>query len=240
MSDNKDYTPITLDMLLNILNKNDFIEANEFPNIDLYMDQLTTFMDKNLESGKRSDDDKILTKTMINNYAKSGLLPSPEKKQYSKAHLISLTFIYYLKNILSINDIKKIMDPLHSRYFNAEDFNMEDVYKEVFTSEPDGMKIMKKDIERQFKLSKTLFTDAPKSDKEFLQTFAFLCELSYGIYIRKHLLEKIVDAFPSPEERIRLEKEEKKHQKKLDEERKKEEAKKKEALKKKEQSKKKD
>ena len=85
MADNKDFTPVTLEQLLTILNENDFIEASEFPNIDLYMDQLTTFMDKNLASGKRSEDDKILTKTMINNYAKNGLLPSPEKKQYSKA-----------------------------------------------------------------------------------------------------------------------------------------------------------
>lgn len=239
MSDNKDYTPITLDMLLDILNESNFIDVNEFPNIDLYMDQLTTFMDKNLESGKRSDDDKILTKTMINNYAKNGLLPSPEKKQYSKAHLISLTFIYYLKNILSINDIKKIMDPLHSRYFNAEGFNMEDIYKEVFTPEADGMKIMKKDIERQYKLSKTLFTDASDEDKEFLQTFAFLCELSYGIYIRKHLLEKIMDTFPSPEERIRLAKEAKKLEKKaLEEQKKNEEAKKKAQAKKQVQAKK--
>ncbi|MBO4213604.1 MAG: DUF1836 domain-containing protein [Lachnospiraceae bacterium] len=228
-----DFNPISLEQLIEVLNENDFIDISEFPNIDLYMDQLTTFMDKYLASGKRSDDDKILTKTMINNYAKNGLLPSPEKKQYSKAHLISLTFIYYLKNILSINDIKKIMDPLHSRYFNAEGFNMEDIYKEVFTPEPDGMKIMKKDIERQYNLSKTLFADVPDKDKEFLQTFAFLCELSYGIYIRKHLLEKIMDTFPSPEERIRLEKEAKKQEKKaLEEKKKSEEAKKKEQVKK--------
>ena len=56
------------------------ISASELPNIDLYMDQVTTFMDEHLEHSKRYPEDKILTKTMINNYAKNRLLPPPEKK----------------------------------------------------------------------------------------------------------------------------------------------------------------
>ena len=75
------------------------IDQDEIPNIDLYMDQVTTFMEENLASTKRHEDDKILTKTMINNYAKNNLLPSPEKKRYSKDHLLMLIFIYYFKNI---------------------------------------------------------------------------------------------------------------------------------------------
>ena len=62
-------------------------------------------MDEQLEACKRYEDDKILTKTMINNYAKNNLLPAPEKKKYSKEHVLTLLFIYYFKNLLSINDI---------------------------------------------------------------------------------------------------------------------------------------
>ena len=51
----------------------DYIKPDEIPNIDLYMDQVTTFMEENLASTKRHEDDKILTKTMINNYAKNKL-----------------------------------------------------------------------------------------------------------------------------------------------------------------------
>ena len=51
---------------------------------DLYMDQVTTFMEEALGSSKRYPEDKILTKTMINNYAKNDLLPPPIKKKYSK------------------------------------------------------------------------------------------------------------------------------------------------------------
>jgi hypothetical protein len=57
-----------------------YIKPQDLPNIDLYMDQVTTFMDQHLESTKRYSEDKLLTKTMINNYTKNDLLPSPVKK----------------------------------------------------------------------------------------------------------------------------------------------------------------
>ena len=83
----------------------DYIKPDEIPDIDLYMDQVTTFMDTHLSASKRYPDDKILTKTMINNYTKAGLMPPPEKKKYSKEHMLMLIFIYYFKNILSISDL---------------------------------------------------------------------------------------------------------------------------------------
>lgn len=81
------------------------IEIEDIPNIDLYMDQVTTFMDKCLAQYKRHDDDKVLTKTMINNYTKAKIFPAPIKKKYSRTHLMLLIMIYHLKSILSIKDI---------------------------------------------------------------------------------------------------------------------------------------
>ena len=75
--------------------KLDYVLPEDLPNIELYMDQVTTFMEEQLASSKRYPEDKILTKTMINNYAKNNLLPSPEKKRYSREHLLLLIFIYY-------------------------------------------------------------------------------------------------------------------------------------------------
>ncbi len=68
----------------------DYIKPADVPNIDLYMDQVTTFMDKHLETTRRYTEDKLLTKTMINNYTKNNLLPSPSKKKYTKDHIYSL------------------------------------------------------------------------------------------------------------------------------------------------------
>ena len=74
------------------------IDISDVPSVPLYMDQLTTFMDSKLRSTLRSPtEDKVLTKTMINNYAKNDLIPPPVKKRYSKDHLYELLFIFYFR-----------------------------------------------------------------------------------------------------------------------------------------------
>ena len=100
----KTYDELTADFCSQI-RALDIIEIEDIPNIDLYMDQVTTFMEKSLKCYKRSESDKILTKTMINNYAKAKIFPAPVKKKYSQTHLMLLIMIYHLKSILSIKDI---------------------------------------------------------------------------------------------------------------------------------------
>ena len=87
------------------IRSSNIIEVEDIPNIDLYMDQVTTFMDKCLVQYKRYGDDKVLTKTMINNYTKAKIFPAPVKKKYSRTHLMLLIMIYHLKSVLSIKDI---------------------------------------------------------------------------------------------------------------------------------------
>ena len=69
-----------LEGLFQHLDSLDHIKIEDIPQIDLYMDQVTTFMEKHLGELKRYPEDKVLTKTMINNYAKNNLLPSPVRK----------------------------------------------------------------------------------------------------------------------------------------------------------------
>lgn len=94
------------------IQRNGIIEVDQIPNIDLYMDQVTTFMDKALSVYKRLDGDKVLTKTMINNYTKAKIFPAPIKKKYSKTHIMLLIMIYHLKSILSIRDIGVLFSPI--------------------------------------------------------------------------------------------------------------------------------
>lgn len=125
-----------VDVLLKKLVKLNYIKPGDVPNIDLYMDQVTTFMDEHLSDIKRHEDDKILTKTMINNYTKNNLLPPPVKKKYSKEHIYVLTFIYYLKNILSISDIQKLLNPLTDKFFNTDGVPaLDTIYKEIYDME---------------------------------------------------------------------------------------------------------
>ena len=84
-----------LNELLAHLDSLDHIPVDEIPQIGLYMDQVTTFMEKHLGELKRYPEDKVLTKTMINNYAKNNLLPSPVRKKYTQEHILLLVFIYY-------------------------------------------------------------------------------------------------------------------------------------------------
>ena len=114
-----------LNSILSSISRIEYVKPNDIPNIELYMDQVTTFMEKELSSTKRYEEDKILTKTMINNYAKNNLLPPPVKKKYSKEHVLVMIFIYYFKNFLSIKDIETMLDPITKKYFdNEKDFSI--------------------------------------------------------------------------------------------------------------------
>ena len=163
-----------LNSILASLGRIKHIELEDIPNIDLYMDQVTTFMDKKLKSTVRHpEEDKILTKTMINNYAKNNLLPPPVKKKYSKEHMLALIFIYYFKNILSIGDIQAILNPITDKYFNSNlNFNLNDIYSEIFRLEESGIINIKKDLTRKYQLSLQTFSDLPSEDQAELQHFA--------------------------------------------------------------------
>lgn len=173
-----------------------YIMSEDIPNIDLYMDQVTTFMDKHLRSSKRYDDDKLLTKTMINNYTKNELLPPPNKKKYTKEHMFLLIFIYYFKNVLSMNDIQTIFNPLTGRYYNNKDskIKLEQIYDEIFRLEKEQTDALTKDIVRKMTKARESFDWVDNDDdREFLTEFAFMCMLCFDVYMRKHIIEKIID-----------------------------------------------
>ena len=184
-----------LTSILDSISRIEHVNPDDIPNIDLYMDQVTTFMDSRLRSSSRfPGEDKIMTKTMINNYAKNNLIPSPDKKRYSKEHILLLIFIYYYKSILSITDIQTMLKPLTDRYFQSgREFDLEKIYSEVFSMEKDQIEDMKKDVIRKFKKSRQTFEDAPEKEQEFLKTFSFICMLSFDVYVKKLLIEKMID-----------------------------------------------
>ena len=184
-----------LQSIMESLDALEYIKSDEIPNIDLYMDQLTTFMDSRLRDLARNPgEDKVMTKTMINNYAKNDLLPPSVKKKYSKEHVLILLFIYYFKGILSINDIQTLLDPLTGKYFQKEQgFGLEEIYEEVFSLEKGEIERLKKDVSEKFAIAGETFEQADGEDKEFLQRFAFICLLSYDVYMKKLIIEKMID-----------------------------------------------
>ena len=182
--------------ILKKLNEIDYIDPDEIPNIDLYMDQVTTFMDEHLAACRRTDDDKILTKTMINNYTKNDFLPPPVKKKYSKEHMYLLIFLYYFKNVLSINDIQKIFRPLTEMFYNnkSEHVSMEEIYRAIFRMERIQTDNLTKDILRRYKASQNLFPEVTdEAEADFLSRFAVICLLSFDAYMKKQIVERLID-----------------------------------------------
>lgn len=184
----------SLNHILKDFSELDYVHPEDIPNIDLYVDQVTTFIESQLESVKRNDDEKILTKTMINNYTKSHVLPSPEKKKYSKDHVLTLILIYYLKSFLSIKDIQTLLQPVTDKYFGTESaLSFYDLYEELVALGTGQAKALIKDVVSKYNAVLNSFDDAPEEDRAFLQNFAFICMLSFDVYIKKMMIESLID-----------------------------------------------
>ena len=184
------------DWLCNLL-KTESIPPEDIPDIGLYMDQVTTLMDTRLASSKRYPDDKILTKTMINNYTKNKLLPPSNKKKYSREHIFLLIMIYYLKSILSI-DIQSLLEPLSERYFpeNTENgLSLSDIYQKIINDYAVNETAISEDIIKTWEKSRNSFAEYSLSEEEakYLDDFSFIYQLCYDIYMRKQIIEKLID-----------------------------------------------
>lgn len=104
------------------------VSIEDIPKIDLYIDQVIQLFEEAFEDTKRNGNDKILTKTMINNYAKGKLFYSVHNKKYSRNHIMLISLIYQMKSILSISDVKKVLDGLNEKAAE-QDYNLEAFYQ---------------------------------------------------------------------------------------------------------------
>lgn len=174
------------------------IDPDAIPNIDIYMDQLTTFMDRKLRAHTRNPErDKVLTKTMINNYTKNDLLPAPVRKKYTREHLILLIYIFFFKNNLSITDINTLIGPLKEHFDGTDGVTLDDIYKETLAWCAGEKDAVRKDMERMALDASKTFAGALQKDRERLQSFAFLAMLEYDVYIKQTLIEKMLDRDPA-------------------------------------------
>jgi len=107
----------------NDVNAHEMPKWESLPDIDLYMDQVITYMEKQMNVFVNSDDDKIITPSMINNYVKYKQIPSPIKKKYSKEHLGYLLTICMLKQVLPINDISDLISTQRDKMEMSELYN---------------------------------------------------------------------------------------------------------------------
>ena len=185
-----------INQILNELDELKILDATKLPDMSLYMDQVTTLMNERLSAeGFGSESERVITKTMINNYVKNDLLPEPEKKRYNKEHLIILTLIYYLKSFLTMDEIKNLLTPLNAKYFEnkREGFDLERIYSEILKVEENVHDRVKSDVKEKYETARYAFRSGNAEDAEFLRDFAFICELSYDVYIKKQIIKRFLD-----------------------------------------------
>lgn len=114
-----------LDSWLNDLEKFSYKTYEELPDIDLYMDQVITYLEKQLQIFQTSSLDKQITPSMINNYVKGEVITAPISKKYNREHMALIEEVCTLKQVLSIADVKQVIDEKHKKddVDHAEVFN---------------------------------------------------------------------------------------------------------------------
>lgn len=175
----------------------DDIKLSDIPDMNLYMEQVTTLIDDKLSHLKRSEEDKILTKTMINNYTKSGILMPPVNKKYNKQHIILLVLIYYLKQILSINDIHTLLAPILNDIESSDDdlISINDIYSTFLEIKRNEFGDYSDIFSDKFNLINEKVSGIDSEHKSTAELFLIVIMLVAQADAQKRLAEKIIDKY---------------------------------------------
>jgi hypothetical protein len=168
------------------------LKLDEIPNIDLYMDQVIQLFENKFADSKRNEEEKILTKTMINNYVKGKLIFPIKNKKYSKEHLILMSLIYQLKGALSINDIQTTLDGINKRIIK-EDIELDSFYNSYLNLSKKNVADFNEDINERVmdvneEVSKMEDRNAP-----YLEQVLMISSLVHMSNLYRKVAEKLVD-----------------------------------------------
>ncbi|MGG7179154.1 DUF1836 domain-containing protein [Clostridium paraputrificum] len=173
--------------LMEKLNIEEKIILDDIPEIDLYMDQVVQLFESKLSGRKRKDEDKVLTKTMVNNYAKAKLLMSIKNKKYSKEHLILISLICDLKGALSISDIKLLLDNIVKKYEKEEEYDLRSLYNTYQKINEEDVDVFKKSVDSKIDKINNL------NNKEFEEKFLLIGSMISMSNMYRRMGEKLID-----------------------------------------------
>ena len=173
------------------------IKPESIPSIDLYMDQVITLFENSMSDTRIDSNDKMMTKTMINNYSKDKLIFPVKNKKYSKSHIIMLVLIYTLKQGLSMQDIKSILSPVlslnekNSRDITSELDEMYRIFLDLNQKETeDAVEKFKKRAEGIINaISET------SHNRDYKQLIMMILMLIYNANIQKKFAENLISEF---------------------------------------------
>ncbi|WP_066306500.1 DUF1836 domain-containing protein [Bacillus sp. FJAT-29814] len=192
-----------INQIIEQLNLGANLAVEDIPKIDLYMDQVIQLFESKFAESRRNDEEKVLTKTMINNYAKGKLMFPIRNKKYSREHLMLISLIYQLKGSLSINDIKTTLDGLNKRIIK-EEIDLDSFYQGYLNITEKNAADFKEDMKRRVEEVKEEIVDSVDSQSSYLEQVLMIASLVHMGNLYRKVAERLVDE-------IIIEKEEKRH-----------------------------
>jgi predicted DNA-binding protein YlxM (UPF0122 family) len=188
-------TEFNIDNYINSQKSSSNINLDDFPEIDLYMDQVMQLFESKLSYTKRNYDDKVLTKTMINNYAKGNLLMKIKNKKYTKNHLILMGLIYNLKGALSLTDIKTILTPIVESFEKHQEYPLNDIYQsflDVYDLNLDELKNSSNTIHENIN---KLVNNKDDVTGDYKEKLLLICAYVSMSNLYRRMSERIIDDF---------------------------------------------
>lgn len=158
----------------------------QIPDLDLYVDQIITIFEERLGKTRRRENDKILTKAMVNNYSKEKLIRPVKGKKYTREQVLQILLIFHMKNMLSIGDIKLVMGRIMEEGYEVSD--LESIFKKAEnTNETEMGNIIKKHLDSRY-----------GKDLETEDVLAILMEIAELTMFLRRTAENIVDYYFAP------------------------------------------
>lgn len=179
--------------------KTGLLLPDEMPEVELYMDQVVSLLNKELAVYKEKEQD-VFTKSMVSNYVKHKVLPKPENKKYNKEHMVILNMIFQLKSILQMDEMKVLFKSFVENHESIleEQYDMEGLYDSLLRSRDKEILQMTNHIHEDIEYVKAVMEEMGTSDDDAHEIMGVILILAiqsnaYRLMARKLLNEYFID-----------------------------------------------
>ena len=179
--------------------KTGLLLPDEMPEVELYMDQVVSLLNKELAVYKEKEQD-VFTKSMVSNYVKHKVLPKPENKKYNKEHMVILNMIFQLKSIFQMDEMKVLFKSFVENHESSleEQYDMEGLYDSLLRSRDKEILQMTNQIHEDIEYVKAVMEEMGTSDDDAHEIMGVILILAiqsnaYRLMARKLLNEYFID-----------------------------------------------